>query len=241
LKNKANFVIATTRSDSTDLYSLASKNKNLKVINLETTNQASVDGAVAAATPFLPNGLDYLVNNAGKNPQPMIEFKELDLDLFSEEMIFNTVAPLRVSRAFLALVKKSEAKKIIFISSVLASSQITFMMVDQFNAYTVANAALNALAHKWGASLKREGVSTAAIHPGKRISLSLQISRTLPTGWTQTELGDPLKEWMSKYAPPRTHLTTDEAGNVVIKISLSKRQVNSGTSMALTSLGKFRL
>lgn len=58
-------------------------------------------------------------------------------------MTFSTIAPLRVSRAFLPLVKKSEKKNIIFISSVLASSQITYMMVNQFNAYSVAKAALN--------------------------------------------------------------------------------------------------
>lgn len=66
-----------------------------------------------------------------------------DLDLFAEEIGFNTTAPLRVSRAFLPLIKKSELKRIIFISSVLASSNITFMMADQFNAYSVAKAALN--------------------------------------------------------------------------------------------------
>jgi len=58
-------------------------------------------------------------------------------------MTFSTVAPLRVSRAFLPLVKKSEKKNIIFISSVLASSQVTYMMANQFNAYSVAKAALN--------------------------------------------------------------------------------------------------
>jgi len=58
-------------------------------------------------------------------------------------MSFSTVAPLRVSRAFLPLVKKSEKKNVIFISSVLASSQITYKMANQFNAYSVAKAALN--------------------------------------------------------------------------------------------------
>ena len=66
-----------------------------------------------------------------------------NLDEFADEITFSTVDPLRVSRAFLPLVKKSEIKKIIFISSVLASSQITFMMAGQFNAYSVAKAALN--------------------------------------------------------------------------------------------------
>jgi NAD(P)-dependent dehydrogenase (short-subunit alcohol dehydrogenase family) len=69
-----------------------------------------------------------------------------DLDGFADEITFSTVAPLRVSRAFLPLIKKSELKRIIFISSVLASSHITFLMAGQFNAYSVAKAALNMLA-----------------------------------------------------------------------------------------------
>jgi NAD(P)-dependent dehydrogenase (short-subunit alcohol dehydrogenase family) len=203
LKNDSNFVIATTRSAAPELNALAAKNKNLKVVTLEITSQSSIDAAVATVTPLLPNGLDYLVNNAGKNPQPLTKFEDLDLDAFGEEMTFNTVVPLRVSRSFLPLVKKSDKKTIIFISSVLASSQITFMMANQFNAYSVAKAALNMLARKWGASLKYEGVTTAAIHPG----------------WTQTDLGAPLKDWMAKYAPNVPHLTTDAAGAGVVKIS----------------------
>lgn len=162
IENKSNFVIATTRSHSIELNDLAIKNKNLKVVTLDITRDSSVDAAVVAVTPLLPNGLDYLVNNAGKGIQPTTKFEDLlvlisnlkewkidissssrDLESFSEEMDFNTVAVLRVSRAFLPLVKKSQSKKIIFISSVLASSQVTFMMVNQFNSYSVAKAALN--------------------------------------------------------------------------------------------------
>lgn len=64
-------------------------------------------------------------------------------------MSFSTVAPLRVSRAFLPLVKKSEKKNVIFISSVLASSQVTYMMANQFNAYSVAKAALNMFVYSY--------------------------------------------------------------------------------------------
>lgn len=48
-----------------------------------------------------------------------------------------------MSRAFLPLVKQSELKRIVFVSSILASNDITFLMANQFNSYTVAKAALN--------------------------------------------------------------------------------------------------
>jgi len=203
IKKDSNFVIATARSDPAPLNALAAKHKNLKVLTLDITSQSSIDAAVAAATPLLPNGLDYLINNAGKGVQPLTKFEDLDLEEFSEEMTFNTVAPLRVSRAFLPLIKKSELKRIVFISSVLASSQVTFMMVNQFNSYSVAKAALNMVARKWGASLKYEGITTAAVHPG----------------WVQTELGAPLADWMATYAPNIPHLTPQESATAVVTIS----------------------
>ncbi|KAF8886616.1 hypothetical protein CPB84DRAFT_1712354 [Gymnopilus junonius] len=203
VKKESNFVIGTTRSDSAALNELATKNKNFKVLKLDITNQASVDAAVVEATPLLPKGLDYFVNNAGKAAQELTKFEDLDLDIFAEEIKFSTVDVLRVSRAFLPLIKKSEQKKIIFVSSVLASSDITFMMVNQFNAYSVSKAALNMLAHKWGASLKGEGVITAALHPG----------------WVQTEIGAPLTEWMTTYAPHLPPITTEEAAGNVIRNS----------------------
>ncbi|PPQ90787.1 hypothetical protein CVT25_012616 [Psilocybe cyanescens] len=205
LQDKSNFVIATSRNASApSLVALASKYPDsLKVIELDVEKPESIDKAVSEATPLLPNGLDYLVNNAAKNPQPTAKFEDLDLDLFAYEMQLNTVVPLRVSRAFLPLVKKSEKKTIVFVSSVLASFDTTFVMVNQMNAYSVGKASLNMLARKWGASLKSEGVTTAAIHPG----------------WTKTELSDSLTDWITTYAPQIPRLTPAEAGACLVSIS----------------------
>ncbi|KAF8196493.1 hypothetical protein BJ912DRAFT_923328 [Pholiota molesta] len=50
---------------------------NLKLVKLAISSRESVDSAVEAATPLLPNGLDYLVNNAWENPQPTTSFEAL--------------------------------------------------------------------------------------------------------------------------------------------------------------------
>ena len=157
-------------------------------------------------------------------------------------MSFSTVAPLRVSRAFLPLVKKSEKKNVIFISSVLASSQISYMMANQLNAYSVAKAALNMFVYLY--LLEFSNLIIFAIYPGSPASgvlrsntrvlpplpstlvcnlslwsLPLRFLTSMIVGWTQTDLGAPLEEWMSKYAPQVPHLTPDAAGAGVIKIS----------------------
>jgi NAD(P)-dependent dehydrogenase (short-subunit alcohol dehydrogenase family) len=79
LKDENNLVVATARSVSgSELQALSAKHpKNLKLVELDISSQESVDKAVEAVTPLLPNGLDYLVNNAGKNPQPTTSFEEL--------------------------------------------------------------------------------------------------------------------------------------------------------------------
>jgi NAD(P)-dependent dehydrogenase (short-subunit alcohol dehydrogenase family) len=76
-------------------------------------------------------------------------------------------------------------------------------MENQCNAYSVAKAALNMLAHKWAATLKYDGVATAAIHPG----------------WAQTELGDGISEWMAKYAPEMPRFSTEGAAENVVRVS----------------------
>ena len=48
---------------------------------------------------------------------------------------------------------------------------------------------------------------------------TLPFLTSMIIGWTQTDLGAPLEEWMSKYAPQVPHLTPDAAGAGVIKIS----------------------
>ncbi len=126
-----------------------------------------------------------------------------DLDTFAEEMTFSTVDPLRVSRAFLPLIKKSELKRVIFVSTVLASSEITFLMANQFNAYSVAKAALNMLARKWAATLNTTASITAA-----------------GSSWVGTDdLGEGINDWMAKYAPDVPHFTADQAAQNVIKVS----------------------
>ena len=70
-----------------------------------------------------------------------------DLDPFQEEILFNTVVPIRLTRAFLPLIKKSKVKKVIFVTSALGSFERTWPLVNECNAYSVGKAALNMCVH----------------------------------------------------------------------------------------------
>ena len=58
-------------------------------------------------------------------------------------MNFNLTAPLLLLREFTPLVSKSQAKKILILTSVLGSIEIGYGMPGLANAYSVAKAALN--------------------------------------------------------------------------------------------------
>lgn len=66
-----------------------------------------------------------------------------DYQLFQEEIQFNTVVPVRLTRLLLPLIEKSKEKKVIFITSAMGSFERTYPLVDQCNAYSVGKAALN--------------------------------------------------------------------------------------------------
>ena len=73
LKDPSSFVIATARNTSApELTKLASKfsKDRLALVQLDVVNPKSVASAVAETEKLLPNGLDYLINNAGVNGQP---------------------------------------------------------------------------------------------------------------------------------------------------------------------------
>lgn len=63
--------------------------------------------------------------------------------MLAEMTNFSTVVPIIVTRSFLPLIRKSSAKKIIFISSVLGSIELAKYFSGVANTYAIARAALN--------------------------------------------------------------------------------------------------
>jgi len=80
LKEENNFVIATARDLSVKaLQELAEiyPTTRLALVELNVTDVASIKKAAEEVATLLPNGLDYLINNAGISPQPMTSFEDL--------------------------------------------------------------------------------------------------------------------------------------------------------------------
>jgi NAD(P)-dependent dehydrogenase (short-subunit alcohol dehydrogenase family) len=112
----------------------------IEPIRLDVTDQAAVD-AVVQAVESGPGRLDALVNNAGVYGDP-VGAAEYDLGEAHEVLEVNTFGPWRLIEALLPLLRKSDAPRVVNVSS--GAGQLSDMNGGH-GAYRVSKAALNAL------------------------------------------------------------------------------------------------
>jgi NAD(P)-dependent dehydrogenase (short-subunit alcohol dehydrogenase family) len=114
--------------------------QGIEPIRLDVTDQAAVDAAVQAVESG-PGRLDALVNNAGVYGDPVGAAK-YDLGEAHEVLEVNTFGPWRLIEALLPLLRKSDAPRVVNVSS--GAGQLSDMNGGH-GAYRVSKAALNAL------------------------------------------------------------------------------------------------
>ncbi len=114
LVRRGDRVIATVRDPFRlpDVLRTAPK-EQMAVIGMEVTD----DRAVARAAESLKEPLDAIVNNAGIHGTRGGSVVNADLAEMAQVLAVNTIAPLRVARAFLPHLKRSERPRIMTISS----------------------------------------------------------------------------------------------------------------------------
>lgn len=143
--------------DAKDL--LAVKGK-VTVEVLDVTDYAAVD---ALAQKYNGRTIDLLINNAGiygtRNPAVSIG----DPDLYLKVLQVNSVAPMKVTLAFLPALKRAKQPKIATISSRMGSigsgSGGSYV-------YRASKAAINAAMHNLAIDLKGDGITCIVMHPG---------------------------------------------------------------------------
>ena len=163
-------VVATCRAPdrAAALHGLASKHGDrARVLALDVASSSSV---MAAAEALAGERLDWLLNNAGVNPRERL------LDTDPEGMVrtldINAVGPVRCMQAFREHLARSEAPKIVNVSSQLGA--LTIQRPGFGNVpYNASKAALNMVTRM--ASFELEDMRVIAVHPG----------------WVQTDMGGP--------------------------------------------------
>src|SRR5262245_10998582 len=132
---------------------------------------ADDDSVTTAAREFsnIADHLDVLVNNAGiivDGDNAILEIKD---DLFRKTLETNTLGPLRVTRAFTPLLRKSKAPRVINVSS--GGGQLTGGADGWAPAYCISKTALNGVTVQLAAALPKFAVNSVC------------------PGWVRTEMG----------------------------------------------------
>lgn len=143
---------------------------NARPVQLDVTDGVSVSNAVKAVESEAGR-LDVLVNNAGLMFGSPPSLAEESIDEMRRMFDTNVLGVMRVTQAFLPLLRKSRAARIVMMSSGLSSLTDALDMRSEtwtvgFGGYCASKTALNMLTVKLAKELDREGIKVNAVDPG---------------------------------------------------------------------------
>lgn len=170
-------VIALARTESEEIKKLSdSYQDRLIVYNADVMDYCAIKNASEKASVQFDH-IDLIINCVGV----WFDFERLPLDherfdfhMILKEFDINSVGPLRVVREFLSLVKKSELKTIVNISSEAGSISMNNWRNSEY-AYCMSKAALNMASKILENSYSKDGIKVYSVDPG----------------WMKTDMGGP--------------------------------------------------
>ena len=137
-------------------------------LEIDVSDNESVANAVREFSK-IADRLDVLVNNAGIIVDGDDAILEVSDDLLRKTLETNTLGPLRVTRAFTPLLRKSKAPRVINVSS--GGGQLTSGADGWAPAYCISKTALNGVTVQLAAALPKFAINSVC------------------PGWVQTDMG----------------------------------------------------
>jgi NAD(P)-dependent dehydrogenase (short-subunit alcohol dehydrogenase family) len=149
---------------------ITKKGEKAIFLEIDVADEASV---TAAARDFIKTAdhLDVLVNNAGIIADGDDAILKISDELIRETLDTNTLGALRVTRAFMPLLKKSKTPRVINVSS--GGGQLTGGADGWSPAYCISKTALNGITSQLAAALPMFAVNSVC------------------PGWVRTDMGGP--------------------------------------------------
>ncbi|THH12061.1 hypothetical protein EW145_g217 [Phellinidium pouzarii] len=167
-----NIVFASCRDPESAINLSALKQSakgDLNIIKLDVTDEGTIKAAAETVALALGDlGLDYLLNNAGVNPGLDKAF-DFNVDNLMYSIQNNVVGPALIGQAFLPLLKKSNRRVLMNMTTGLASLGLD--CGPKCCTYTISKTALNMLTYKQ--SVEEPGIIAIVVDPG----------------WVKTKLG----------------------------------------------------
>ncbi|WP_343690894.1 SDR family oxidoreductase [Chitinophaga sp.] len=166
--------------------------QHIAAVQLDVTSQASVDAARSAIT-----ALDVLVNNAGIAGGFEQSALETSADDFLTVYDTNVFGVIRVTQAFIDLLRQSEAPRIVNVSTAMASLSLAADIENanypkRYVAYQSSKSALNMYTVNLAYELKETACKVNAVCPG--------YTRTDFTGHQGTSTAAEAGQRIAKYA-----------------------------------------
>jgi NAD(P)-dependent dehydrogenase (short-subunit alcohol dehydrogenase family) len=158
------FGLARDPEGSEGLVKLGSEYPDLLV---PVTCDVAEDDSVAAARRRVgeeTDGLEILINNAGIGGSQQ-DLESLDMDRVRRTFEVNAIGPLRVTLAFLDLLRAGERpRRIVNMTSLMGS--IDDNRSGDAYAYRLSKAALNMATRNMAVDFAADGIVAVALHPG---------------------------------------------------------------------------
>ncbi|XP_015787324.1 uncharacterized protein LOC107364485 isoform X3 [Tetranychus urticae] len=176
LEPKISHIIATCRNPDAakELKAIAKTSNNVHILKLEVTDYNSFDAFYAEVEKIVgSSGLDILINNAGI--AIMTPLDEATPEEFMKNYEVNVIGPYVLARKLIPLIKVSQRKLYILMSSIAGSIECTSEILGGFPAYRASKAAINIITRTYADYIKKDGVTSVMLFPG----------------WVKTELGGP--------------------------------------------------
>lgn len=178
------YVLASCRAPdrAKDLQALAADHNNVKVLEIDVQNEATYGPAVDAVSKLVgEQGLNVLINNAGHYSTD--SYETVSRELLTNIMDINLIGPMRLTQAFLPLLKRGAA-----------NSPQPSMSFERGAVINISSGFGSIGTSSGGYAGYRE--SKAALNMfSKGLSLSLQADKILVVsqcpGWVSTDMGGP--------------------------------------------------
>src|SRR5262249_48155518 len=124
-------------------------------LDLDVSDETSIRSAAGEAVAAMDH-LDVLVNNAGVYERDDVSVLTVTAATVLRTFTSNALGPVLVTQAFLPLLMKSQAPRVINVSSGGGSLHD---MGDWAPAYSISKAALNAVTRQLAAALRDRGIA----------------------------------------------------------------------------------
>jgi NAD(P)-dependent dehydrogenase (short-subunit alcohol dehydrogenase family) len=174
-RDTANTIIGIVRDKTAADKAVAADGlKNVTMIQAEIGNKKALLAARAEIEKITGGSVDYLINNAAlidrtSQNKALDEFEdesEILEDALVDSFKVNTVGVIHTINAFLPLIKKGSAKKVVLISSGMADPALVNGGIATDAPYTISKAAANMAIYKYNAKYKKDGILFFALSPG---------------------------------------------------------------------------